>query len=95
MKVALIFAVSLMLAACATPNNKDTANAKQSYENEKYYHPNCTHLPEGSATQKQCWADENHKERKARERQHNRQLLQHQDEIKNTPSLGNTKRLGL
>lgn len=91
-----VTALSLGIAACATPGGQDTAKAKQAYENEKYYHPNCTHLPEGSATQKQCWADENHKDRKERERQHNRELLkQQQQELEEIRSLGNTRDLGL
>ncbi|MDD9893681.1 MAG: hypothetical protein OXT49_09285 [Gammaproteobacteria bacterium] len=91
-----VFLFSLGLTACATPGGQDTAEARQAYENEKYYHPNCTHLPEGSATQKQCWADENYKERKARERQHNRELLkQQQEELQEIRSLGDRKNLGL
>lgn len=95
-KLALASAV-LLLSACATPHTQDTTKARQTYENEKYYHPNCTHLPEGSATQKQCWADENHKERKARERQQQRELLkQQQDDInREMRSLGDTRKLGL
>lgn len=96
MKAALIIAASLMFAACATTGDQGAVDAKQRYENEKYYHPNCTHIPEGTATHRQCVADENHKDRKERERQHNRQLLkQQQDPTQDIRSLGNTKNLGL
>jgi hypothetical protein len=96
-KAALFLFCCLALAACATPSTQgDSADARRTYENEKYFHPNCSHLPEGSATQKQCWADEKYKERKARERQHNRELLkQQQEQLEDIPALGTDKKLGL
>lgn len=84
------------LLGCASTGNHNTSNEQQTYENQKYYHPNCTHYPEGSAHQKQCWADENAKEDKERQRRHERELLKRQaDEINRSLDPLNSKKLGL
>ena len=84
------------LIGCASTGNHNTESEQNTFENQKYYHPNCTHYPEGSATQRQCWADENYKEDKERQRRHERELLKRQaDEINQSIDPLDTKKLGL
>ena len=91
---AVILASSLVACAANGPHN--TTDERRIYENEKYYHPNCTHYPEGSAHQKQCWADENAKDDKERQRRHERELLKRQiDQIDPSIDPLNNKKLGL
>lgn len=92
--LAIATTFGLSIAACASKGTHNTEDERRTYENQKYYHPNCTHLPEGSATQKQCWADENYKERK--ERESNREQLKRQSrEINDSLQPLNNKKLGL
>lgn len=94
LNLSIAAACALSISGCASNGTHDTSDERQAYENQKYYHPNCTHLPEGSATHKQCWADENYKERKQRES--NREQLRRQtQDIDDSLQPLNNKKLGL
>lgn len=95
-RIGLSLVFGMALAACASTGQHNTEDERRIYENEKYYHPNCTHYPEGSAHQKQCWADENAKEDKERQRRHERELLKRQaEQINQSLDPLNNKKLGL